>query len=194
MFVVLSLGVCPAVEAPAPGPRLETATFAAGCFWGVEAAFRKVPGVVETTAGYTDGRTVNPTYRDVYAGHTGHVEAVLVIFDPAKVSYAQLLDVFWSCHDPTEDLGTGSDQAPHYSAIFTHGSKQDGTARESKAELERDQVFPRRIVTRIQPASAFYPAEAFHQHYLERQRIAESCHTGSIRVHTKLASASANVR
>src|SRR5690348_2314071 len=111
MFFILSLGLCPAVKAPAPGPPLESATFAAGCFWGVEAAFRKVPRVVETLAGYTGGHTANPTYRDVYSGHTGHVEAVLVIFDPAKVSYARLLDVFWSCHDPTADLGAGSDQA-----------------------------------------------------------------------------------
>jgi peptide-methionine (S)-S-oxide reductase len=194
MFVILSLSVCPAVEAPAPGPRLETATFAAGCFWGVEAAFRKVPGVVETTAGYTGGRTTNPTYRDVYSGHTGHVEAVLVIFDPAKVSYAQLLDTFWSCHDPTADLGADSDEAPHYSAIFTHGPEQEVTARASKRELEQDHIFAGPIVTRIEPAKSFYPAESFHQHYLEKQHIAGSCHTGVIRVHTKLASASANMK
>ena len=188
IFVILSLSVCPAVEAPAPGPRLETATFAAGCFWGVEAAFRKVPGVVETTAGYTGGHTTNPTYRDVYSGHTGHVEAVQVLYDPKKVSYAQLLDMFWSCHDPTVDLGADNDQAPHYSAIFFHDPGQEAIARASLRELEQDHVFARPITTRIEAAKTFYPAEAFHQHYLERQGIAASCHTGIVKVRTRLAS------
>jgi len=188
MFVLFSLGICPSAKAPAPGPRLESATFAAGCFWGVEGAFRKIPRVVETTAGYTGGHTANPTYPDVYSGRTGHVEAVLVVFDPAKVSYAQLLDVFWSCHDPTADLGADNDQAPHYSAIFFHGAEQEAIARASKKELEQDHVFGGSIVTRIESAKTFYPAESFHQHYLERHHIAESCHTGTVKVRTKVAS------
>jgi len=189
VFIALSLGLCPAVKAPLPGPRLESATFAAGCFWGVEAAFSKVPGVVATTAGYTGGNTANPTYRDVYSGHTGHVEAVLVVYDPAKVTYAQLLDVFWSCHDPTADLGADTDQAPHYSAIFFHDAGQEAIARASLGELEHDRVFPRPIATRLEPAKPFYPAESFHQRYLQRNGITGSCQRGSIQVHTKLASA-----
>ena len=191
-FIALSLGLCPAVKAPAPGPRLESATFAAGCFWGVEAAFSKTPGVVATTAGYTGGHTANPTYRDVYSGHTGHVEAVLVVYDPAKVTYAQLLDVFWSCHDPTADLGADNDQAPHYSAVFFHDPGQETTARASLRELEQSGIFPRPIATRIEPAQMFYPAESFHQHYLQRQGIAGSCRTGIVKVRTRLASATAN--
>ncbi len=191
-IVIVSLGVCPAADAPGPGPRLESATFAAGCFWGVEAAFAKVPGVVKTVAGYTGGRTANPTYRDVYAGHTGHVEAVLVIFDPAKVRYAQLLDVFWSCHDPTADLRSGDDEAPHYSAIFFHDAGQEAVARASLGEIERDHVFARPVATRVEAAKVFYPAEAIHQHYFQRQGIGGSCHWGHIQVHTRLASAGVN--
>jgi peptide-methionine (S)-S-oxide reductase len=187
IFVLMSLGVCRGVQAPAPGPRLENATFAAGCFWGVEAAFRKVPGVVTTTAGYTGGHTSNPTDRDIYAGDTGHVEAVLVTFDPAKVGYAQLLDAFWTCHDPTADPGAGGDNAPRYSVIFFHSAGQQVLAKASMQELEKTGVFPRPIATRIEPARPFYPAEAFHQHYLERQHISESCHVGIVKVRTKLA-------
>ncbi len=187
IFASLSLVISPPAEAP-PVPRpLESATFAAGCFWGVEAAFRKIPGVVATTAGYTGGHTINPTYRDVYGGNSGHVEAVLVTFDPAKVSYAELLDAFWTCHDPTIDLGADLDQAPHYSAIFFHNPHQEQIARASLKEVEESGVFPRPIATRLEPAQTFYPAESFHQHYLERQGIAESCHVGIAKVHTKLA-------
>jgi peptide-methionine (S)-S-oxide reductase len=194
IFVWISLGLSPAVQAPPTGHPLENATFSAGCFWGVEAAFRKLPGVVATTAGYTGGHTANPTYRDVYGGNTGHVEAVEVTFDPAKVSYAELLDAFWTCHDPTADLGADLEQAPHHSAIFFHNARQEEVARASLKEVQDSGVFPGPIVTRLESAQTFYPAESFHQHYLERQHIAESCHVGIARVHTKLAGAAISQR
>src|SRR6185437_3927716 len=194
IFAFLSLALSPLAEAPPLPKPLESATFAAGCFWGVEAAFRKIPGVVATTAGYTGGHIVNPTYRDVYGGKSGHVEAVLVTFDPAIVSYAELLDAFWTCHDPTADLEADSDPAPHRSAIFFHDDNQESIARASLKEVEQSGIFHGPIATRIEPAQTFYPAESFHQHYLERQHIAGSCHVGIARVHTKLAIASVSRR
>src|SRR5579864_2749998 len=130
----------------------QQATFAAGCFWGVEAAFRKVPGVLSTVAGYTGGATPNPTYRDVALGRTAHTEAVLVTYDSTRVSYAQLLDVFWSCHDPTADLSLDGAPGPHRSAIFFHDPQQEAIARASLRELEETHVFAKPIVTRIVPS------------------------------------------
>ena len=152
------------------------ATFAAGCFWGVEEAFREIPGVISTTVGYTGGTLKNPTYQDVCSGRTGHAEALEVEFDPAKVSYLELLAVFWKSHDPTTLNRQGPDVGSQYrSAIFYHDAQQEKDARESKAILEKEKIFKRPIVTEITPASEFYRAEDYHQRYFERRGI-RSCH------------------
>ena len=152
--------------------RLEKATFAAGCFWGVEEAFRTLKGVVSTTVGYTGGHTKNPTYEDVCTGETGHAEAVEVAFDPAVVSYDQLLDVFWDTHDPTTPNRQGPDVGEQYrSAIFFHSEAQEAAARASKARMDKSGAFKRKIVTQIAPANAFYRAEEYHQQYLKKRGI-----------------------
>lgn len=148
---------------------MEQATFAAGCFWGVEAAFRRVSGVVEATVGYTGGSTANPDYRAVCSGRTGHAEAVLLRFDPEKVSYRQLVDFFWKIHDPTTLNRQGPDVGSQYrSAIFTHSAAQAVTAKASLAELQASGQLRRPVVTEIVPATEFYPAEEYHQRYLEK--------------------------
>ena len=151
----------------------QTATFAAGCFWGVEAAFRQVPGVVDAISGYTGGRTENPTYKEVCSDRTGHAEAVQVTFDPSKVSYDELLDAFWKIHDPTQVNRQGPDFGSQYrTAIFTHSPEQAVAAR---ASLAREQAqYAKPIATEIVPATAFYPAEEYHQRYFERHGVA--CH------------------
>jgi peptide-methionine (S)-S-oxide reductase len=152
------------------------ATFAAGCFWGVEEAFREIPGVISTTVGYTGGTLKNPTYQDVCSGRTGHAEALEVEFDPSRVSYLELLAVFWKSHDPTTMNRQGPDVGTQYrSAIFFHDAEQEKEARESKAILEKEKIFKRPIVTEIVPASEFYRAEDYHQRYFERRGI-RSCH------------------
>lgn len=152
------------------------ATFAAGCFWGVEAAFRQVKGVKATTVGYTGGHTKNPTYKEVCTGQTGHAEAVLVEFDPVNVGYDQLLDVFWASHDPTTPNRQGPDIGTQYrSVIFFHDSEQEAAARASKARLDKSGKLQRPIVTQIVPAPEFYRAEEYHQQYLEKRGLA-SCH------------------
>jgi peptide-methionine (S)-S-oxide reductase len=152
------------------------ATFAAGCFWGVEEAFRHIKGVTSTTVGYTGGTLKNPTYQDVCSGRTGHAEAVEVEFDPAQVSYEQLLSVFWQSHDPTTLNRQGPDVGTQYrSAIFFHDAAQQASAAGSKALLEKMNAFKRPIVTEVIPASDFYRAEDYHQQYLEK-RGAKSCH------------------
>jgi peptide-methionine (S)-S-oxide reductase len=154
----------------AEGARRETATFGAGCFWGVEATFRLVDGVVSTAVGYSGGTSPNPTYREVCTDQTGHAEVVQVVYDPATVSYDQLLEVFWSCHDPTTLNRQGPDVGRQYrSAIFFHGPQQESAARASKAGLERSGRFGRPVVTEIKPASEFYRAEEYHQQYLEKR-------------------------
>ena len=152
----------------------EKATFAAGCFWGVEAAFRQAKGVVSTAAGYTGGSRPNPSYEDVCSGATGHAEAVEVTYDPAQVTYDELLDLFWSIHDPTTADRQGPDVGSQYrSAVFFHSAEQERSAR---ASLERAQTGLRRsIVTRIEPASSFWRAEEYHQQYLGKRGLA-SCH------------------
>lgn len=148
---------------------MEQATFAAGCFWGVEGAFRRVSGVVEATVGYTGGSTANPDYRAVCSGRTGHAEAVLLRFDPGRVSYSQLLDFFWKIHDPTTLNRQGPDVGSQYrSAIFTHSAEQAVTAKTSLAELQASGQLRRPVVTEIMPATEFYPAEEYHQRYLEK--------------------------
>ena len=149
------------------------ATFAAGCFWGVEAAFRQVPGVTATRVGYTGGTSTNPTYKQVCTDRTGHAEAVEVSYDPARVSYDDLLRVFWENHDPTQRNRQGPDIGTQYrSAIFYHDSEQEAAARASKERLERSGAHKRPIVTEIVPAQTFYQAEDYHQQYLEKRGLA----------------------
>jgi peptide-methionine (S)-S-oxide reductase len=155
---------------------METATFGAGCFWGVEETFRQVPGVVETTVGYLGGHTQNPTYQDVCTDETGHAEVVQVKYDPAKVTYDQLLEVFWSNHDPTTLNRQGPDFGTQYrSAIFFHSPEQEREARASKEKMQASGRFRRPIVTEIAPASTFYPAEDYHQKYLAKRGLSH-CH------------------
>jgi|SRR5207302_159386 len=157
---------------------MEKATFGAGCFWGVEAAFRQLDGVLATAVGYSGGNTANPTYRDVCSDETGHAEVVEVEFDPAKIGYDRLLDVFWDAHDPTTLNRQGPDVGSQYrSAIFTHSPEQEAAARASKARLEASGRFRRPIVTQVEPAGTFYRAEDYHQQYLEKRGLA-SCHIG----------------
>lgn len=151
---------------------MEKATFAAGCFWGVEAAFRQVKGVVSTTVGYTGGNHKNPTYEDVCSDKTGHAEAVQVEYDPSKVSYEDLLKIFWENHDPTTLNRQGPDVGSQYrSAIFYHTPQQKAAAAASKEQLEKRGVFKRLIVTQILPAADFYRAEDYHQQYLEKRGL-----------------------
>ena len=155
---------------------MEKATFAAGCFWGVEATFRRLPGVTATRVGYTGGHFNNPTYKDVCTDGTGHAEAVEVTFDPATISYDQLLDVFWENHDPTQLNRQGPDWGTQYrSAIFFHSPEQEAAAKASKGKLEKAHRFSKPIVTQIVPAETFYEAEDYHQQYLEKRGQA-TCH------------------
>jgi peptide-methionine (S)-S-oxide reductase len=144
----------------------EVATFAAGCFWGVEDVFLAVPGVVSTRVGYCGGHTDNPTYHDVCRHITGHAEAVEVTFEPFLISYYDLLTVFWECHDPTQLNRQGPDYGDQYrSAIFYHSEDQHKAALTSRAELESRQVYHQAVVTQIVPATYFWEAEAYHQKY-----------------------------
>jgi peptide-methionine (S)-S-oxide reductase len=153
----------------------ETATFAAGCFWGVEEAFRRLPGVRGARSGYAGGTLANPSYEQVCTGSTGHAEAVEVEFDPAVISYSQLLEAFWRMHDPTTKDRQGPDVGSQYrSAVFFHSPEQERAARESRAALERSGRLRRPIVTEIAAASAFYPAEEYHQQY--HRKHGGSCH------------------
>ncbi|HEV7843424.1 MAG TPA: peptide-methionine (S)-S-oxide reductase MsrA [Pyrinomonadaceae bacterium] len=151
---------------------IEKATFGAGCFWGVEAAFRQVEGVKGAAVGYSGGTLENPTYRDVCSGRTGHAEVVEVEFDPSVVSYDELLKVFWANHDPTTLNRQGPDVGTQYrSAIFYHTPEQETAARASKEALEQSGQYTRAIVTEITPASTFYRAEEYHQQYFEKRGI-----------------------
>jgi len=150
--------------------EVEKATFAAGCFWGVEADFRDVEGVVKTTVGYTGGHFAKPTYEDVCSDSTGHAEAVLVEFDPNIVTYEKLLQVFWNLHDPTTLNRQGPDRGSQYrSAVFYHNDAQKAAASASKEALEKSGKHKRPIVTEITPADTFWPAEDYHQQYLEKR-------------------------
>jgi peptide-methionine (S)-S-oxide reductase len=154
----------------------EIATFGAGCFWGIEAAFRRVPGVLDAVVGYSGGRTQNPSYQDVCTDTTGHAEVVQVTFDPEKVSYDQLLDVFWTIHDPTQVNRQGPDYGKQYrTAIFFHSPEQEAAAKKSKQALEAKGKLRRPVATEITPAGPFWRAEEYHQRYLEK-RGAASCH------------------
>jgi peptide-methionine (S)-S-oxide reductase len=155
---------------------MEKATFAAGCFWGVEAAFRQVKGVKSTSVGFMGGILKNPTYKDVCTDQTGHAEVVQVEFDPSEVTYEELLSTFWENHDPTTANRQGPDVGSQYrSAIFYHTPKQRDTATASKEKLQASGKYTRPIVTEIEPASSYYLAEDYHQQYLEK-RGQSSCH------------------
>lgn len=150
---------------------IEKATFGAGCFWGIEAEFRKVEGVVEAVSGYTGGYKKDPSYGDVCSGATGHAEVVEVEYDPEKVSYEELLDVFWANHDPTTKDRQGFDVGTQYrSAIFFHTPEQEAVAHASKEKAQ--ERFKKPIVTEITSASEFYRAEEYHQRYFEKNRLA----------------------
>lgn len=154
----------------------QTATFAAGCFWGPEAAFRRIPGVIASTSGYAGGDVDNPTYRQVCTDTTGHAEVVQVEFDPTVVSYQQLLDAFFQMHDPTQVGRQGPDIGSQYrSAIFYHTEEQGRLARETVKRLEDEKRYPRAIATEITPAPQFWRAEDYHQRYLERRGL-DNCH------------------
>jgi peptide-methionine (S)-S-oxide reductase len=155
---------------------MEKATFGAGCFWGVESAFMQVPGVIETAVGFMGGRTQNPSYKQVCYEGTGHAEVVHLTYDPAKVKYDQLLEIFWSNHDPTQLNRQGPDVGDQYrSAIFFHTPEQEAAARASKEWLEKSGRFRRTIVTQIVPAAEFYRAEEYHQKYLQKRGMG-ACH------------------
>jgi len=154
----------------------QKAIFAAGCFWGVEETFRNLPGVVDTAVGYTGGKTADPTYKEVCTDRTGHAEAVLVEYDPEKISYDRLLEVFWANHDPTTKDRQGPDIGSQYrSAIYFYTPEQQRTAQASKQAMEASGKFRRPIVTEITPAETFYPAEDYHQRYLEKRGLSH-CH------------------
>lgn len=150
--------------------KYEIASFAAGCFWGVEAAFRELKGVVETSVGYMGGHTKDPSYGDVCTGSTGHAETVQVTFDPSKISYEKLLETFWNKHDPTTKNRQGPDIGEQYrSIIFYHNDEQKKLALESKEKLDSSGKYKNPVVTEIIAAPTFYPAEEYHQQYLEKR-------------------------
>ena len=148
---------------------MQKAIFGAGCFWGVEAAFRCVEDVVETAVGYMGGTFEHPTYEDVCTDLTGHAEVVEVVYDPSQVSYDELLNVFWSIHDPTTRNRQGPDVGTQYrSVIFYHNAEQEAAARASKEKLQQSGKYKREIVTGIKPATTFWRAEEYHQRYFEK--------------------------
>lgn len=146
------------------------ATFGAGCFWGVEEAFRKVDGVIHTTVGYSGGKTDRPSYEQVCSGDTGHAEVCEVEYDPAKVKFEDLLTVFWEIHDPTQVNRQGPDVGTQYrTVVFYHDDEQKKTVEQSKAQLEASGKFDRPVATAIEPVAEFYSAEDYHQKYLQRR-------------------------
>ena len=171
-LVLIGLTTLGAAAAHAGPPQAaaaptETATLAAGCFWGTEEFFRKIPGVVETKVGYTGGQLKNPTYEDTSSGSTGHAESLELKFNPAKVSYAELLTLFFKMHDPTTANRQGNDVGSQYrSAIFYHGEQQRLTAVELMRKIEKSGAWRGKLTTEVAPAGVFYPAEDYHQHYL----------------------------
>jgi peptide-methionine (S)-S-oxide reductase len=155
---------------------MEKATFGAGCFWGVEVRFGQLPGVLETAVGYEGGKTEKPSYKEVCTDMTGHAEVVELDFDPSKVSYQQILDLFFELHDPTQLNRQGPDYGTQYrSAIFYHSPEQEAAAKATIARLTEEKRFSRPIVTQVVPAETFWKAEDYHQKYLEKRGMA-SCH------------------
>lgn len=156
--------------------NLEKAVFAAGCFWEVEETFRKLPGVISTQVGYTGGKTQNPTYEDVCTDTTGHAEALEITYNPEKITYKELLEIFWNNHNPTTLNRQGPDIGTQYrSAIFYHSDAQKNEAEKSKLQLEKSGKYKNPIVTQIVPAGEFYPAEEYHQKYLMKKGL-DNCH------------------
>jgi peptide-methionine (S)-S-oxide reductase len=150
---------------------VERATFGVGCFWGPEETFRKVDGVTSTSVGFMGGSLENPTYEEVCTGRTGHAEVVEVEFDPSRIAYEELLEIFWACHDPTTRNRQGPDIGTQYrSVLFFHSPEQEAVAGASKEKLERSGRYRSEIVTEIAPASSYYPADEYHQRYLEKRR------------------------
>jgi len=173
LALALSLLALPALaQAPAPKPGLAVAIFAGGCFWCMEPPFDKLDGVVATTSGYTGGTRANPRYEELSAGRTGHYEAVRIDYDPAKVSYATLLEVFWRNIDPLDAKGQFCDKGPMYrSAIFPVDEAQRAAAEASKAALDKSGKLPGKVVTEILPAAPFYDAEDYHQDYYKKNSL-----------------------
>ena len=169
-MIFLTMAAAGALKAEVPMNRKsEEAAFGAGCFWGVEKIFSEIPGVVSTSVGYAGGKGADPTYPEVCTGRTGHAETVRVEYDPEKVSYEDLLITFWEWHDPTTPNRQGPDIGPQYrSVIFTYDEEQAAQARRSKEILDQSGVFQSPVVTEIVPAGTFYPAEEYHQQYLEK--------------------------
>jgi peptide-methionine (S)-S-oxide reductase len=171
LFMLASLAAAAATPVTVP-PGYAVATFAGGCFWCMEGPFDNVPGVVSTTSGYTGGTKVNPSYEDVSSGTTGHAESVQVVYDPKKVTYEKLLDVYWHNIDPTTRDRQFCDAGTQYrSAIFYHDAAQRQAAEASKAALEKSKPFREPIVTQIVMAGAFYPAEDYHQDYYKKNPV-----------------------
>ncbi len=174
-YLLLLLAWLPATGGAETGPgaaHLETATFAGGCFWCMEPPFDKLDGVISTTSGYTGGDRKNPTYKEVSRGGTGHTEAVQILYDPKKVSYAKLLDVFWRNIDPTTKDGQFCDWGSQYrSEIFYHDAEQQKLAKRSKSELDENKPFKEPVVTQLTRASVFYPAEDYHQDYYQKNPV-----------------------
>lgn len=169
LFTTFCLLTSFGVLADAKHAKLETAAFAAGCFWGTEEFFRKIPGVVETRVGYTGGTVANPKYEDTHDGHTGHAESVEIKFDPNKVSYEHLLDQFFKMHDPTTLNRQGNDTGNQYrSVIFYHGDGQRKKAMAFKSKVEKSGAWKSLIMTKISEAKTFWPAEEDHQKYLQK--------------------------
>ena len=168
-FLLLGILFAGVALAEEDAVKPEKATFAAGCFWGVESAFRQVSGVIDTQVGYTGGATTDPTYQDVCTDATGHAEAIEITFDPAKVSYEKLLDLFWRMHDPTQVDRQGPDVGTQYrSAIFYHSPQQKASAEASRSALDKSGKYKKPIATQILPAGSFYRAEEYHQRYFEK--------------------------
>ena len=169
-LVLAIAGLAAAAATKAPKPPMERATFAGGCFWCMEPPFEKIPGVASVTSGYTGGQKVNPSYEEVSAGGTGHAESVDIVYDPAKVTYAQLLDVFWHNVDPTQGDGQFCDHGHQYrTAIFYHDAEQKRQAEESKEKVQAKLQRP--VVTEIVAASRFYPAEEYHQDFYKKNPV-----------------------
>lgn len=169
---VLAFTLLLALPAMAAQPNLAKATFAGGCFWCVESDFLSVPGVVEAVSGYAGGAEKNPTYKQVSAGQTGHLEAVQITYDPAKVSYSLLVEWFWRHHDPTDAGGQFCDRGRQYGpAIFVHDEEQRRVAEDSKKRLAVSNVFPKPVITPVVAFSSFYPAEDYHQRYFQKNPI-----------------------
>jgi peptide-methionine (S)-S-oxide reductase len=172
VLLILFAASSSATDPATGGAKLEKAVFAGGCFWCMEHPFDELPGVVSVSSGYTGGHAKNPTYEQVSSGTTGHAEAVEVVYDPAKISYRRLLEVFWRNIDPTNPKGQFCDIGTQYrSGIFYRGEEQRKAAEESLLALEKSKPFPGKIVTRIEASSEFWPAEEYHQHYYKKNPL-----------------------